>query len=131
MIYFSDIRRAKEQKAPILTKGDFTELLSMVLLMLWWHFRQCTAESHLLTVFFTENQTCRLRLNSFRFQSSITYPTAPSYLHETEVALWEQMTGKGPCSKQKQTRSGKSGHCLLPDSGLKTLSNCFYKLYLL
>lgn len=34
MIYFSDIRRAKEQKAPILTKGDFTELLSVVLLML-------------------------------------------------------------------------------------------------
>lgn len=80
-------------------------MLSRVVSMLWWHFRQCTAKSHLLTVFFTENQTCRHRLLTV-LDFRITYPRGPNELHETEIALWEQMTGIGPCPKQKQTRSG-------------------------
>lgn len=81
------------------------ELLSRVVSMFWWHFKQCTTKSHLLTVFFTENQICRLRLLTV-LDFKITYPRAPSDLHEIEVALREQMTAVGPCSKQKQTRSG-------------------------
>lgn len=78
----------------------------MIISMLWCHFRQCTAESHLLTVFFTENQTCRFRLLTV-LNFKVTYPTAPSDLHETEEALWEQIRGIGPCSEQKPTRQTK------------------------
>lgn len=63
--------------------------MSMVVSMLWWHFGQCRAESHLWTIFFTENQTCRVRLLTV-LDIKVTYPTTPSVLHEIEVALWEQ-----------------------------------------